>query len=249
MKKLRTLLVDDEPLMCQELQALLEVYPDIEIVGSCHDSKEALEKITELQPDLVFLDIKMPGKSGIQIAKMLEHLPSAPMLVFATAYQNFAMDAFGVNAIDYILKPFDENDIDRAVRKARRYSASLTAAASSSSQAPHLPRKISAEADDRLEIIDQRDIQVIYTQNRSVLIQTRDGRTLTGRMSLQEYEELLDPDIFVRCHRGYIINVECIQRLDTWFNRGYMVTLSGTKPQEVPVSRIYVKKLKQFIQF
>lgn len=247
MKKLRTLLVDDEPLMCQELQILLEGYPDIEVIGSCHDSKEALEKITALQPDLVFLDIKMPGKSGMQIAKTLARLPVIPMLVFATAYQNFAMDAFGVSAIDYILKPFDENDIDRAVQKARRYSVSSTS--SPSTQTPRLPRKISAEANDRLEIIDQQDIQVIYTQKRSVLIQTRDGRTLVGRMSLQEYEELLDPEMFCRCHRGYIINVECIQRLDTWFNRGYMVTLSGAKPQEVPVSRIYVKNLKKFVQF
>ena len=246
MKTIRTLLVDDEPLMCQESQTLLEGYPEIEVIGSCHDSKEALEKIAALQPDLIFLDIKMPGKSGMQIAKTLARLPVTPMLVFATAYQNFAMDAFGVSAIDYILKPFDENDIDRAVRKARRYAASP---ASSPSAPERRPRKISAEANNRLEIIDQQDIQMIYTQKRSVFIQTCDGRTLLGRMSLQEYEELLDPGMFCRCHRGYIINIECIQRLDTWFNRGYIVTLSGAKQQEVPVSRIYVKNLKKFVQF
>lgn len=243
MNRIRTLLVDDEPLMCQELQVLLEEYPDIEVIDSCHDSQEALKKITALQPDLVFLDIQMPGKSGIQIAKAMSHLPHTPMVVFATAYQNYAMEAFGVNAVDYILKPFDESDIDRAIQKVRRY------AAGPSPSIRQRPRKLSAEANGRLEIIDQQDIQVIYTENRAILIQTRDGRTLSGKMSLQEYEELLDPQMFCRCHRGHIVNVQCIERLDTWFNRGYILTLGGAKPHEVPVSRAYVKNLKSFIQF
>lgn len=243
MNRIRTLLVDDEPLMCQELQVLLEEYLDIEVIGSCHDSQEALKKITALQPDLVFLDIQMPGKSGIQIAKAMSHLPHTPMVVFATAYQNYAMEAFGVNAVDYILKPFDESDIDRAIQKVRRYAARPLPSIR------QRPLKLSAEANDRLEIIDQQDIQVIYTENRAILIQTRDGRTLSGKMSLQEYEEFLDPQMFCRCHRGHIVNVQCIERLDTWFNRGYILTLSGVKPHEVPVSRAYVKNLKSFIQF
>lgn len=243
MNSIRTLLVDDEPLMCQELQVLLEDYRDIEVIASCHNSHEALEKIIDLQPDLIFLDIQMPGKSGIQIAKSIAHLPHIPMVVFATAYQNYAIDAFGVNAVDYILKPFDESDIDRAIRKVRRF-----AAGPSLSLRPR-PRKLSAEANNRLEIIDQQEIQVIYTENRSVFIQTRDGRILAGKMSLQEYEALLDPQLFCRCHRGHIVNVQCIERLDPWFNRGYLLTLSGAKPREVPVSRIYVKNLKQFVQF
>ena len=243
MKKIRTLLVDDEPLMCQELQVLLDEYPDVEVVSSCHDSQEALEQIMTLKPDLVFLDIQMPGKSGLQIAKSMSRLPHIPLLVFATAYQNYAMDAFNVNAVDYILKPFDESDINRAINKVRRFCADY-----SPSILPR-PRKLSAEANDRLEIIDQQDIQVIYTENRSILIQMRDGRTLFGKMSLQEYEDLLDPNMFCRCHRGHIVNVQCIERLDSWFNRGYILTLSGAKPHDVPVSRIYVKNLKQFVQF
>lgn len=243
MKKIRTLLVDDEPLMCQELQVLLEEYPDIEVVNACHDSQDALEQIMTLKPDLVFLDIQMPGKSGLQIAKSMSRLPHIPLLVFATAYQNYAMDAFNVNAVDYILKPFDESDIDRAINKVRRFCTDY-----SPSIQPR-PLKLSAEANDRLEIINQQDIQVIYTENRSILIQMRDGRTLSGKMSLQEYEDLLDPHMFCRCHRGHIVNVQCIERLDSWFNRGYILTLSGAKPHDVPVSRIYVKNLKQFIQF
>lgn len=243
MNKIRTLIVDDEPLMCKELQVLLTEYLDIEIVGLCQNSQEALEKITTLQPDLVFLDIQMPGKSGIQIAKSISHLPRTPIIVFATAYQNYAMEAFGVNAVDYILKPFDESDVDRAIKKIRRYAAGPTP-----SVRPH-PRKIGAEANGRLEIIDQQDIQVIYTENRSIIIQTRDGRSLAGKMSLQEYEDLLDPLMFCRCHRGHIVNVQCIERLDTWFNRGYILTLGGAKPCEIPVSRAYVKNLKRYIQF
>ena len=242
MNIIRTILVDDEPLMCQELQLLLEDYRDIEVIGCCHDSQEALEQIITLKPDLVFLDIQMPGKSGIQIAKSMARLPHVPMLIFATAYQNYAMDAFTVNAVDYILKPFDDSDVNRAINKVRRYAASLPSP-------QQRPRKLSADANGRLEIIDQLDIQVIFTENRAIFIQMRDGRILSGKMTLQEYEELLDPQLFCRCHRGHIVNVQCIERLDLWFNRGYLLTLSGAQPREVPVSRIYVKNLRQFVQF
>ncbi|MDD4600832.1 MAG: LytTR family DNA-binding domain-containing protein [Negativicutes bacterium] len=243
MKKLRTFLIDDEPLMCQELQTLLEEYHDIEIIGCCNNSQQALEQIIALKPDLVFLDIQIPGKSGIQLAKSIARLPQVPMIVFATAYQNYAMDAFTVNAVDYILKPFDDSDVQRAINKVRRY-ATVTIPS-----AQHPPRKLSADADGRLEIIDQTDIQVIFTENRAIVIQMRDGRILSGKMTLQEYEELLDPQLFCRCHRGHIVNVQYIERLDPWFNRGYLLTLSGAKLREVPVSRVYVKNLRQFIQF
>jgi DNA-binding LytR/AlgR family response regulator len=239
MEKIRALIVDDEILMCNELKSLVEVYQGIEVIGICQDGAKAIKVIDELHPDLVFLDIQMPGRNGLQVAASLYNRPNAPLVVFATAYDDYALKAFEVNAIDYLLKPFDEKDVERVINKVKRRFDARTKVS--------YPRRFTVERGDRIEIIDNARIQLIFAKDRLVFIQTVDGEVYNTRLSLQEFENRLDPAKFFRCHRNYIVNMEEVKQLAAWFNRGYLLILKGNKHIEVPVSRIYTRKLKEYV--
>ena len=253
MNKYKVLIVDDELLMCEELRCLIKQFKDIEVIGECYDGDSALEMIDKKQPDIVFLDIQMPETSGLTVANILrERNQLSPVIIFATAYDNFALNAFALNAVDYILKPFDEVDVGRALEKARHYlpqSAHMPIYDDKLEKAPVYPQKFSFENKGKMDIIDNENIQMVYAKDRMVYIQTLDGITYTGKLTLLEFEKLLDPNHFFRCHRNYIVNLKCIVQLNPWFNRGYMLTLRGSKEMEVQVSRNFVNGLRKFIQF
>jgi len=252
MNKYKVVIVDDELLMCEELSCLLKQYKDVEVIGECYDGDSALQLIVKQQPDIVFLDIQMPETSGLMVANMLRQRNQfLPVIIFATAFDNFALDAFGLNAIDYILKPFDETDIGRALQKAKHYliQPEHRRATAHPAEATVYPQKFSFENKGKMDIIDNENIQMIYAKDRLVYIQTLGGATYTGKLTLHDFEGLLDPNIFYRCHRNYIINLKCIAQLNPWFNRGYMLTLRGSKEMEVQVSRNFVNGLRKFIQF
>lgn len=253
MNKYRVLIVDDELHMCEELRCLIKQFKDIEVIDECYDGDSALEIIDKKRPDIVFLDIQMPETSGLTVANILrERNQLSPVIIFATAYDNFALNAFALNAVDYILKPFDEVDVGRALEKARHYLPQLAHMPiydDKSEEAPAYPQKFSFENKGKMDIIDNENIQMVYAKDRMVYIQTLDGITYTGKLTLLEFEKLLDPNHFFRCHRNYIINLKCIVQLNPWFNRGYMLTLRGSKEMEVQVSRNFVNGLRKFIQF
>ena len=253
MNKYRVFIVDDELLMCEELSCLLKQYKDIEVIGECYDGDSALQLIAKKQPDIVFLDIKMPETNGLTVANILRQRNYfLPVIIFATAFDNFALDAFGLNAIDYILKPFDETDIGRALLKAKHYLSQSEQGRAEAARAPATmgyPQKFSFESNGRMDIIDNENIQMVYAKDRLVYIQTLEGLTYTGKLTLHDFEGLLDPNVFYRCHRNYIVNLKCIVQLNPWFNRGYMLTLRGRKEMEVQVSRNFVHGLRRFIQF
>lgn len=253
MNKYKVLIVDDELLMCEELICMLKHYKEVKVVGECYDGDSALQLIDREQPDIVFLDIQMPETSGLALANILRQRNQfLPVIIFATAYDNFALDAFGLNAIDYILKPFDEIDIGRALQKAKHYllqSAHIRSVAARSTETAVYPQKFSFESNGKMDIIDNEKIQLVYAKDRLVYIQTLDGFTYNGKLTLHEFEGLLDPNNFYRCHRNYIVNLKCIAQLNPWFNRGYMLTLRGSREMEVQVSRNFVNGLRRFIQF
>lgn len=243
MSKLRTLIVDDEPLICDELRCALTVVQDIEVTGIVHNAQDAV-KIAAIKPiDLVFLDIQMPGMNGLELAQKLSGQPRPPLIVFITAYSDFALDAFAVDAVDYILKPFDERDITRVLKKIRgrhvRYQA----------PPPRLSgpvRNLCVEAGDRLEVIHTGRIQVIQADERQVFLRTVEGRTFPVRRRLNELEQMLDPKDFYRCHRNYIVNVNQVHQVASWFNRGYLLIMKEPAA-EVPVGRVYAPRLKEYL--
>ncbi len=250
MNKLRILVADDEVLMCEELLAQFEQYQDIEVLAVCHDGDDALLKIKELKPDIVFLDIQMSGKTGLEVAANLTKQISPPIIVFLTAYADHAVKAFAVDAVDYVLKPFDDKDIQRVISKLRKIMAAkaLEKNIGTSSRGDN-NRKFCVHHSGRFEVIDNEQILYFYAKDRLVFIQTADDRHFSVKSSLNELEEKLDHKQFMRCHRNYIVNMEQIKHLENWFNRGYMLILKGDLKTEVPVSRLFVKRLKEFLEF
>ena len=255
MRKMTTLIVDDEPLLCEELQSQLESYPDIEILAVCHDGEEALAKAAELKPDLMFLDIQMPGITGLNVADVLSRQSRPPKVIFLTAHDEYALKAFAVDALDYVLKPFDEHDINRVMAKLRRQLCTAgsgdpaSPAPVGSGHTADYARKFCVQHGAKLEVIDQEQIQLIYAKDRLVYIQTTDGVSHQVRSTLNELGAKLDPKLFVRCHRNYIVSINQIRCLETWFNRGYLMVLKGPTKTEIPVSRQYVHLLKEHLEF
>jgi two-component system LytT family response regulator/two-component system response regulator LytT len=255
MRSISVLIVDDEPLMCEELRSQLAAYPEIEVLAVCHNGEEALARSGELNPDAMFLDIQMPGISGLNVADVLSRQVRAPRVVFLTAHDEFALKAFTVDALDYVLKPFDEDDIGRVIAKLKRYFQALGKGETAgpepavTGRKTDYTRKFCVQQGGKLEVIDQEQIQLIYAKDRLVFIQTTDGASHLIRFTLNEIASKLDPKRFVRCHRNYIVNVDRIQNLENWFNRGYLLVLKGTPKTEIPVSRHYVGHLKTYLEF
>ncbi len=256
LKGVKVIIADDEKLMAVELYSLLlEAYPALQIVGMAHDGETALELIETHKPDIAFLDIQMPGMTGLEVAEKLVTCEELPAVVFATAYDDYALKAFSVNAIDYILKPYDETDIHRVMEKFEKMLAGSSVKAKESGNKelskPSGARKFSIEKGDRMEIIDSDKIELIYAKDRLVYLKTLDGEIYRTKLTLQEFEVKLPTDCFFRCHRNYIVNVNQIKEIATWFNKGYILILQKNatgKSQEVPVGRAYAAKLREYIE-
>lgn len=255
MTRLKALIADDEPPMCEELQTLLQ--PDFDIVCVCHDGEQVLYMTAERRPDVVFLDIQMPGLNGLEVAQFFSRQEHPPLVVFVTAYSEFALPAFAVNAVGYILKPFDAADVQKIVRNLHHLislSVSGETDAAGESQkpagAPGIKKKFCAYAeDDRLEIIDIGRIKLVYAQNKAVYLRTIEDEVFMVKMTLQTIEQELDASRFFRCHRNCIVNIDQVKQLKAWFNRGYLLVLKGEQKLEIPVSRTFVKPLRDYIIF
>lgn len=238
---LRVLIVDDEPLMCDELRCVLEQIGGVEIIGVCQNGEDVPGVVLREKPDIMFLDIQMPGISGMQVARIVASQPYPPAIVFVTAYDKFALEAFGVSAVDYILKPFDNQDIQRSLERIRRRLPS-----NERTPGPVTMKKMLVEAGDRLEVIDYLQIQLFRAEERQVFLHTTDGRIYEVKYRLSELEEILDSQKFFRCHRNYIVNVDQIKQVANWFNRGYILILQSPSI-EIPVGRVYISKLRQHL--
>lgn len=243
MSYLKAIIVDDEPIMCDELKCLLENSGEVEIVGIRHSGEDAIALVERLgaDVDVAFLDIQMPAMNGMEAARKLASFARSPLIVFVTAFSKFAVDAFRVDAVDYILKPFDESDIDRVLKKlrARRLKQPVDVLR-------HILKKVLAETGDRLEVIDVKQIQYFHAENRQVFILTISGKRYEIRNRLNELEEALDPNDFFRCHRNYIVNVNQIGQLANWFNRGHLLIMNPSQ-EEIPVGRVYTPRLKMYL--
>ena len=241
MSLLKVVIVDDEPILCDELKCLLEDTGEVQVVGVGHSGEEAVALCARPDVDVVFLDIQMPVMNGMEAARILASRPHSPLIVFITAFSNYAVEAFQVDAVDYILKPFDESDIDRVLKKLKlRRPKSLPAAGRS------FLKKILAETGDRLEVIDVKQVQYFQAENRQIFVCTISGKKYEIRNRLNELEETLDPADFFRCHRNFIVNVNQIGQLASWFNRGYLLIINPSR-DEIPVGRVYATRLKNYL--
>ncbi|WP_243321945.1 LytTR family DNA-binding domain-containing protein [Geothrix sp. SG200] len=242
MKRLKAVLVDDEPLICGELKCLLEEQSWAWVVGVYHDGPSALAFLEAEGADLVFLDVDMPGMDGLEVARRLLSLPKPPRVVFVTAHASFALEAFSVKAVDYLLKPFDASDLRRVAERVLPPSA----------PAPQPDREawvrtLLVEHGASLEVVPVTSIRLVQAREREVLVETLDGRQWPIRASLRDLEEQLDPQVFLRCHRNFIVNLDQVQQLTPWLNHGYLLKLRAPRDQkaaEVPVGRAYADRIR-----
>jgi two-component system response regulator LytT len=272
---IRALIIDDEQLAREELSYLLDAAGGVEVLAQGRNGIEAVELIRTHNPDVVFLDVQMPGLDGFAVLKkLLSNGHRMPQIIFATAFDQYAVRAFDVNAIDYLLKPFDKSRVTQAVDRARQRlqdnedSASPTSIKLSAEDArsesrldallrlmeqQHAPvransGKIVLQAQSRLLLVDQKDIcfASIGEGVISVVTPTLEGQSKCR--TLEELLDLLDPAIFWRAHRSYVVNINHIKEVVPWFKSSYQLRMADRKQTEIPVSRAQTKRLRELFK-
>jgi two-component system response regulator LytT len=257
---IRALVVDDEQLAREEICFLLGQAGGVEIVGQAMDGVEALRQAGELRPDVIFLDVQMPGLTGFEVARRLIEADVPAQLVFVTAFDQYAVDAFSVNAVDYVLKPVDPDRLDQTLDRARRRLAS--------EQATRVPLS-SAELERVVEAVQarqgRRDQLAVRVGERFVLVQAEEvvhaslvddaivvtTSAVSGTSNYRTLDELqarLDPSIFWRVHRSHLVNITKIKEIVPWFSRNYLLKMKDPKATEIPVSRSQTRRLREYLQ-
>jgi two-component system LytT family response regulator/two-component system response regulator LytT len=258
---INTVIVDDERPARDELLYLLKAFPEINVIAQGKNGLEALALIKEHDPDLVFLDVQMPGLDGFGVIKKLfERKQRVPQIVFATAFDNYAIQAFDVNAVDYVLKPFDKTRIAKALQRAKKMveantspvdrletlmgQLALPAASARSSQ----PVKLLVKSQARMLLVDADDMIYASIQDGTITIFTREFEGVSNYRTIEELAASLDGDRFWRAHRSYLININHIKEVVPWFKSSYMLKMNDKRASEIPVSRAQTKRLRELLK-
>ena len=265
---LTAVLVDDEELARDELGFLLGQIGGVEIVGQAGNGVEAVSTITRLKPNVVFLDIQMPGLTGFEVARRMIDTGTPTHIIFVTAYDQHAIEAFEVNAVDYLLKPVDPSRLEAAIQRAHRRVA-LDRTAAPADTAGSLAGVSMAQLEQIVEIVAERRHrrerlalkvgerfllvqadEVIYASLADDVITVVAGKH-TGTSScrtLDELQEQLDPGIFWRVHRSHLVNINKVKEIVPWFNRNYILRMKDEKATEIPVSRNHTRRLREYLK-
>jgi two-component system LytT family response regulator len=236
---MKALIVDDERLARKELMKLLEEHPSIEVVGEAANADEAEKMIEELNPELLFLDIQMPGRTGFQL---LESLDSAPLVVFTTAYDEFALKAFAVNALDYLLKPIAADRLSEAVHKILEKERVKAGRARESKLG--LDDQVFVKDGERCWFVSLANIRLFESDGNYIKVYFDTNRPMIHK-SLNALDEKLDERSFFRASRKHIVNLSWVEAIEPWFNGGLMVKLKGG--DKVEVSRRQAAKFKDMM--
>ncbi|GIN89668.1 DNA-binding response regulator [Siminovitchia terrae] len=236
-KTIKAIIVDDELYSRDELKHLLSSFKSIQIVGEAESGESAVIKALQLQPDVVFLDVEMPKMNGMEAAKALRNLKKAPLVVFATAYPQFAAEAFRFDAVDYLLKPYDEDQFQETIERIEKKFVF----AKSIDQGKHTG-KLAVEVYGEIIYLEPKEILYLFRDKKLTRIIAKNGEYVL-KTSLKDLESRLKPYSFFRIHKSYLVNLEYVSRLTPWFNGAYQLELEGRK-EMLSVSRNYVKALR-----
>ncbi len=260
---LTALIIDDEPLARQELQYLLDAIGGVEVLAQGTNGIEAVDLIRQHQPDVVFLDVQMPGLDGFAVLKkLIDKKVVLPQIVFATAYDQYAVRAFEVNAADYLLKPFDRKRVEQTVGKASARRAAPVESANDAkldallrlmeeqAQAPKAAPgksfgKVVVRAQNRLLLVDQGEICFASIDEGAIHVITAAIEGQSNCRTLEELMEQLNPETFWRAHRSFVVNLKHIREVVPWFNSSYQLRMDDRKQTEIPVSRSQTKRLRE----
>ena len=250
--KLRCVIVDDEIPSCDELFHLLTTIEDVEVVSSANSGKEALTRIKELKPDVVFLDIKMPGMDGFGVAREIINFHNPPSIVFATAYDEYALEAFDVNAIDYILKPFSKERLEKTVQRVKEAGPKALNHSDLKEIIDKLKGDLQTREFVRVSVIEKGRI-LLFSPLEVFFCSAYEGkskvftedRSFFCPATLNELEDRLKGENFFRVHRSFLVNLNYIREIVPWFNGKYLITMQDSQSTEITVSRNRVKPLRK----
>jgi two-component system LytT family response regulator/two-component system response regulator LytT len=257
--QINTIIVDDEKPAREELAYLLKGFPEINLIGQGRNGVDAVNLIKEHAPDLVFLDVQMPGLDGFGVLKKLvERKMKVPHVVFATAFDHYAVQAFDVNAVDYVLKPFDKARISKAITRARKAIETQIPAADRLEQlvqqlgatrpSSPQPAKLLVKSQQRLLLVDAEDLIYASIDGGMITVTTKDVEGVSNYHTLEEMNAALDSEAFWRPHRSFLVNVHHIKEVVPWFRSTYMLKMSDKKQTQIPVGRSQVKRMRELFK-
>ena len=251
-----TLIVDDEQLAREELAYLLKDFPEIEILESASNGLEALEMIEQLEPDLVFLDVQMPGLDGLGlISKLREKSNFLPHIVLTTAFDSYAVEAFRLEAFDYLLKPIEKDRLAETIARVKRIveekkqqqppeRLAETPAAKNVLQRT----KLLVKANNRNLIVDAQDMIYATIDDGLITVVTSNFEGQSNYRTIEELQSNLNPDLFWRVHRSFLVNINKIREVIPWFKSSFQLKMDDKKQTEIPVSRIQTKRLRTLLK-
>jgi two-component system LytT family response regulator/two-component system response regulator LytT len=254
--KINCILIDDEQPAREELAYLLSKYSEIEIIGQESSASRAVKSIKSHRPDFIFLDIQMPGKSGFDVVTQIRDMTNPPLIVFITAYHQYAVDAFEKNAVDYIMKPFSQSRLEKSLNRVKKilYQTKKNLI---QKELTHLiektvgikkAKRISVEHKGRILLLDSGDIVFCRYQDKKIFIHTQiKNYTLYGINTLDNLEQHLDSSSFFRSHRNTVLNLDHIKEFSPWFHGKYSLVMRDAKQTELVVTRDRVKMFRHLL--
>jgi two-component system LytT family response regulator/two-component system response regulator LytT len=268
--ELRAVLVDDEQLARDELAFLLGQIGGVEIIGQAGNGVEALTTIMRLRPDVVFLDVQMPGITGFEVARRMVDEDVPVQIIFVTAYDRHAIEAFEVNAVDYLLKPVDQARLELALQRARRRmpvdppagrvadAAGTSAGDINSAQIERIVQlvaerqnrreRLAIKVGERFLLVQAEEILYASLVDDGVTVVTSQHTGTSNYRTLDELQARLDPDVFWRVHRSHLVNINKIKEIVPWFSRNYILRMKDEKSTEIPVSRTQTRRLREYLK-
>lgn len=245
---MRALVVDDEKPARDELIYMLNSINDFKLIEETDDGQKAIKLITDNNYDVVFLDIQMPSINGLEVAKyLIDNLDELPYIIFVTAYDKYAVDAFRINAVDYLLKPFSEERLREAVQRINPKNVPLEETIDKivSQITDDQVKKIPVNSKKgRIRLLDVESIIVAYTEDNKTYLKSTEG-DYEINLSLKELENLLERENFFRCHRSYLVNLCYIKEVIPWFKGKYHIILDTEEEMEIPVGRTRIEEFKK----
>jgi two-component system LytT family response regulator/two-component system response regulator LytT len=254
-RDLRALVVDDESLAREELCFLLLELGGIDVVAQAGNGPEAVDLAGRHVPDVVFLDVQMPGLTGFEVARRLVTRESAPSIVFVTAFDRHALEAFEVNAVDYLLKPVDIARLDTTVQRVRRRLAESRPLNDQIERIVQLVEarqtrrtQVAVKAAERFLLVQAEDIIFASMADESINIVTSQISGTCNFRTLDELQARLDPSVFWRVHRSHLVNINKIKEIVPWFSRNFILRMKDAKATEIPVSRSQTRRLREYLK-
>ena len=254
---LKAIVVDDEQLAREELCYMLEQTGSVEVLAQAGNGVEAVGVVERLTPDVVFLDVQMPGLSGFEVAHRLIQNGCSPNIIFVTAFDKHAIEAFEVNAVDYLLKPVETARLEQALDKARKRVASakdvplndqVERIVNLMSERQSKRERVALKVGERFLLVQAEEIIYASLTDDSINIVTSQLSGTSNFRTLDELQARLDPSVFWRVHRSHLVNINKVKEIVPWFSRNYILRMKDAKATEIPVSRAQTKRLREYLR-